>query len=372
MVKQYLDHCKAILTSKYTKFKEGSKGVPIISLFGYQNEYDLDDGFPLLTTKKMGIKTIAHELIWFMKGESNIKYLVDNNVLIWNTDAFNHNLEKMANEGIFQKGLVKYSQDWYGAMEEYVQRIKENEEFAERWGDLGPVYGSQWRKWKSVGENGEVVEVDQFMNILESLRKRPTSKKIILTSWNPGELDRMALEPCHLLFQCNSDGEILDLEMYQRSCDQFLGVPFNIASYSMLTQIVAQQVGLKPRRFIHTFGDSHFYCGDGERATWYKENLEGVKGLKRAVKEAEFFEDYQKVLDWIENSAPKEVDSNGKEREGKNRLDHVPAIIEQLSREPKKLPKLLIEDKPFDELTISDFKLIGYESHPSIRRTMAV
>jgi thymidylate synthase len=369
MVQQYLDHCRDILTSDYSLFKGGSKEVPLISLFGYQNEYDLRHGFPLLTTKKMFVKSLIHELLWFMKGDTNIKYLVDNNVSIWTRDAFNHNLEKMASEGIFPWGLAKYSSDWNKALEDYGQRIKEEDKFAERWGDLGPVYGSQWRNWLSVGENGEVIKVDQFMNVIESLRKKPTSKKIILSAWNPGELKRMALEPCHVLSQFNSDGEILDLQMYQRSCDQLLGVPFNIASYAMLTQIIAQQSDLEPRRFIHVFGDSHFYSGTGERGEWYGKNL---PKLKKLMKEAEFFGNYPKVLDWIENSAPKELDSDGKEREEKNKLDHVTAILEQLSRKPKDLPRMTIAQKPFDELTIDDFNLIGYESHSPIRRAMAV
>jgi thymidylate synthase len=365
MVEQYLEHSRNILTSPYTLFKGGSKEVPLISLFGYQNEYDLNDGFPLLTTKRMATKSLVHELLWFMRGETNIKYLVDNKVPIWTRDAFNHNLEKMVKEGIFPVGLGKYSSDWINALSEYEQRIREDSEFAAKWGELGPVYGSQWRNWTSVDENGKVVKVDQFANVLDSLRKKPTSKKIILTAWNPGQLQEMALEPCHLLFQTNSDGNILDLQMYQRSCDQFIGVPFNIASYSMLTQIIAQQTNLQPRRFIHDFGDSHFYCGTGKRGEWYKENLNELQKMVRSVKKPE---DYLNILSDLRKKLPQEHGIK-KEEEG---YDHVTAILEQLSRKPKKLPRLEIADKPFDKLTADDFKVIGYEHHPFIGRAMAV
>ena len=173
----------------------------------------------------------------------------------------------------------------------------------------------------------------------------------------------MALPPCHVLYQAtaNEEGQ-MDLQLYQRSCDMFLGVPFNIASYAMLTQIIAQQAGLTPRIFVHTFGDSHFYAGDGDRAKWYKENF--LK-LREAIRKAKNPGDYLKVLDWINGSAPAER----KETEGQ---DHVTAIIEQLAREPRKLPTLRIARKDFDKLTIDDFVLEGYDPHPSIRRAMAI
>ncbi len=364
MVKQYLDHSREVFTSGRTDFKGGSKRMGLISLFGYQNEYDLREGFPLLTTKKMGEKVIAHELIWFMSGKSNIKYLVDNKVHIWDDNAFDHNLKGMVNEGIFLEGVKeRYSNDWHKAKEEYVQRIKEDSEFASRWGDLGPVYGSQWRHWGYIDENGEPKKLDQFEEFIDVLTRKPTSKRNIITAWNPGENIRISQPPCHLLIQSNGNEEgQMDLQLYQRSSDMFLGVPFNIASYAMLTQIVAQQAGLKPRSFIHTFGDTHFYCGDGERSEWYGKNL---PELKEAIDRVEFFENYQEVFEWINESAPPER----KETKG---YDHVTAIVEQLSRKPKGLPKLLIADKPYDELTIDDFSLKGYDPHPAIRRAMAV
>lgn len=364
MVKQYLDHSREILVSEHSNFKGGSKGMALISLFGYQNRYDLREGFPLLTTKKMGIKAIAHELIWFMGGESNIKYLVDNGVHIWDDNAFDHNLREMVSEGIFPAStIVRYSQEWKSARDEYVQKVKEDAEFAQRWGDLGPVYGSQWRHWKYVDDKGEVREIDQLKVLIDGLRCKPTGKRHIVTAWQPGEVDGMALPPCHVLYQAtaNEEGQ-MDLQLYQRSCDMFLGVPFNIASYSMLTQIIAQQAGLEPRLFVHTFGDSHFYAGDGDRARWYRRN---ILRLREAIKDAKTPEDYLAILEWINGSA-------SHEREETKGQDHVTAIIEQLAREPRKLPTLKIAKKDFDKLTIDDFVLGGYNPHPSIKRVMAV
>ncbi len=373
MVEQYLEHSKEILTSPYSLFKKGSKGPPLISLFGYQNKYDLREGFPLLTTKRLSFKSIVHELLWFMRGDTNIKYLVDNNVVIWIRDAFNHNLEAMACEGIFSRNMEKYSSDWWKGMEEYEQRVKEDATFAEKWGNLGPVYGAQWRRFRSVDEKGNIIETDQLVNFIETLRKKPTSKKNIVTSWNPGELNRMALEPCHVLFQSSSDGEVLDLQMYQRSCDQFLGVPFNIASYSLLTMIIAQEAGLQPRVFTHTSGDSHFYCGLGKRADWYrdKNNREALIGR---IKKAQTPQDYARILDYLNENLPLPEligEKMGKEFYDAD-YDHVTAIIEQLSRNPRKLPKVEIAKKDFDKLTIDDFKLINYYPHPVIKREMAV
>jgi len=371
MVRQYLDHCKEILTSRYSVVKGGSKEVPIISKFGHQNEYDLGDGFPALTTKRLALKPVIHELIWFMKGSTNLKYLVDNGVSIWTRDGFNHNLEGMVDEGIFPTGLKKYSPGWISALTDYEQRVKEDEDFAMRWGELGPVYGAQWRDWTSVGPDGSVVRVDQLARVVETLRTKPTSKKIILNSWNAGDLSRMALEPCHLMFQVESDGEFLDLQMYQRSCDQFLGVPFNIASYALATQAIAQQVGLRPRRFIHTFGNAHFYGGVGERGDWYrdKDNFAWLQGVVQSVREPA---DYMNVLKDLNRRLPPEVDSEGNVLEGKTSYDHVTAILEQSSREPLALSRMEIADKPLGELEYEDFKWTGYTSHPGIRRAMAV
>ena len=260
MAQQYLDHSKAILTSDRSNFKGGSKESGIISLFGYQNVYDLREGYPLLTTKKMATRSMFHETIWFLRGDTNIKYLEDNNAPVWRPDAFQGNLPGMQKEGIFPEGIAKYSPDWDKAMEEYGQRIKEDPEFAERWGDAGPIYGKQWRRWEYYDhDKGKFVEIDQFKELIDGLRKKPTGKKHIVDSWNPGDTPKMSLPPCHVLYQAtaNEEGE-LELQLYQRSCDQFLGVPFNIASYAAITQVIAQEAEMVPKTFIHTFGDSHF------------------------------------------------------------------------------------------------------------------
>ncbi|MDP2673091.1 MAG: thymidylate synthase [Nanoarchaeota archaeon] len=369
MVQQYLEHSKEILTSDYSGFKWGSKGSGLISLFGYQNSYDLRKGFPLLTTKKMATKSIIHELIWFLKGDTNIKYLEDNNCPIWRGNSFEHNLKGMIQEGIFSENLIKkemkYSPDWDKAMEEYAQRIKENSEFAKKWGEAGPIYGAQWRNWKYFDEDKkEMMELDQLGRVIENMKKNPIGKKHLVSAWNPVDVPKMSLPPCHVMFQMTSNinGE-LDLQLYQRSCDQFLGVPFNIASYAILTQVIAQELDLTPRRFIHTFGDSHFYTGLEKRSDWYRDNL---RELKIRIKNVSKREGYLDVLEWINEKTPSDV--NGIEE----KYDHVTAILEQMSREPKKLPKLTIAKKPFDKLVFEDFKLENYNSEPAIRRSMAV
>ncbi len=366
MVQQYLDHAREILTSDDTLFKGGTKGMGLISLSGYQNKYDLSKGFPLLTTKKMAWKGVVHELLWFMRGESNIKYLVDNNVHIWDDNAFDYNVQEMVGEKIFpESSLSRYSADWQKAKAEYVQRIKEDTNFAARWGDCGDgTYGKQWRHWKYVDKKGDVKEIDQLAQFVETLQKKPTTKKNIVSAWNPAEIyqGNVALEPCHVLYKSSSDGNIMDLHLFQRSCDQFLGVPYNVSSYSMFAIILAQQAGLLPRKFIHTFDDAHFYCGDGARSEWYGENL---GELKKRVREVKHREEYLEVLDWVEKSVPPER----KETEGQ---DHVTAILQQLAREPRPLPTMRIAKKDFDKLTIDDFVLEGYNPHPTIKRAMAV
>lgn len=375
MEEQYLEHSREILISPKTLLKGGSKEVPLISLFGYQNEHNLSDGyFPIPTTKQMAFKAFAHEILWFMRGEHNIKYLVDNKVHIWTRDAFSYNLDSMVQEGVLPSGLVKYSSDWLKAVAEYEQRVKEDSEFAERFGSCGTgTYGMQWRHWKHVNKDGKVNEVDQLARFIETLKRKPKSKKNILSAWNPGEIaeGNVALEPCHMFFQSGSDGEVLDLLMYQRSCDMFLGVPANIEHYSLLTKIIAQEVGLTPRRFIHSFGDTHFYSGLGQRGEWYmnKDNFRKLQDMVRSVRNRE---DYLNVLEDLKRILPLEVDPEGNVLEGEKSYDHVTAIIEQLAREPREPPRLTIAKKPFNKLTIDDFKLEGYNPHPKIQRAMAV
>lgn len=233
-MKQYLDLCKTVLEKGTTKGDRTGTGT--ISYFGHQARYDLADGFPLLTTKRVHLKSILHELIWFISGDTNIKYLVDNGVRIWNEWPYE---------------AFKQSEDYNGeTLDEYVELIKNSKTFADKHGNLGPVYGKQWRDFGGV---------DQLAELIEQIKTNPNSRRLILNAWNPPEVPLMALPPCHLLFQFYVNDGKLSLQLYQRSGDVFLGVPFNIASYSILLLMVAQVTGLEPGEFIHTIGDAHIY-----------------------------------------------------------------------------------------------------------------
>jgi len=298
-MKQYLDLLQKIMDEGADKADR--TGVGTRSVFGVQARFDLADGFPLLTTKKMFLKGIIHELIWFVRGETNIKYLVDNGVGIWN-------------EWPYQKYLVannladkypKYTPEWADKLKEFVENIKNDEAFAKEWGELGPVYGKQWRNFGGV---------DQLMDVISRIKTNPNDRRMIVSAWNPPEIPQMALPPCHLLFQFYvADGK-LSLQMYQRSCDTFLGVPFNIASYSLLLMMVAQVTGLKAGTFVHVYGDLHIYN------------------------------------------------------------NHFDQVKEQLSREPRKLPtmKLNSEVKNIEDFKYEDFTLEGYDPHPVIKAPIAV
>ena len=264
-MKQYLDLLDHVMKNGYRKADRTGTGT--ISVFGYQMRFDLSQGFPLLTTKKIHLKSIVHELLWFLQGSSNIRYLKENGVTIW-------------------------------------------DEWAKPDGDLGPVYGYQWRSWpKSDGSH-----VDQISNIVHSIKQNPDSRRHIVSAWNVADLDKMALPPCHLLFQFYVAGDRLSCQMYQRSCDIFLGVPFNIASYALLTLMMAQSTGLKPGDFIHTLGDAHIY------------------------------------------------------------LNHVDQVTLQLSRTPFASPgmKLNPDVKDIFSFKFADFQLENYQSHPHIKGEIAV
>jgi thymidylate synthase len=238
-MKQYLELCQHILD--HGIYKEDRTGVGVISTFGYQMRFDLSKGFPLLTTKKVHLKAIIHELLWFIKGDTNIKYLVDNDVKIWN-------------EWPYQKYV--HSKDYQGeSLEEFVQKIKTDDDFAKLYGDLGPVYGHQWRQFE--GPNGTVI--DQLEYVLREIKSNPSSRRLIVNSWNAALVDQMALPPCHMMFQFYVNDGKLSCQLYQRSADTFLGVPFNIASYALLTMMIAQVSGLDVGDFVHTLGDVHIY-----------------------------------------------------------------------------------------------------------------
>ncbi len=264
-MQQYLDLLDHVL-EKGTEKKDRT-GTGIISTFGYQMRHDLQDGFPLLTTKKLHIRSIIYELLWFLRGDTNVKYLNDHKVSIWN-------------------------------------------EWADEQGDLGHIYGYQWRSWPTPG--GE--HIDQISRVIDSIRNDPDSRRHLVSAWNPGDLNNMALPPCHVLFQFYVAGGRLSCHLYQRSADLFLGVPFNIASYSLLLMMVAQVTNLKPGEFIHTFGDVHIY------------------------------------------------------------LNHIDQVRLQLTREPRKLPRMKINPSVRDIFRFSyeDFEVTGYDPHPRIRGDISV
>ena len=264
-MKQYLDLLKHVMENGSDKSDRTGTGTR--SVFGYQMRFDLSEGFPLLTTKKLHTKSIIHELLWFLKGDTNIKYLQENGVSIWN-------------------------------------------EWADANGNLGPVYGQQWRSWAT--RDGKTI--DQVSNVIEQIKKNPDSRRLIVSAWNPGDIDKMKLPPCHVLFQFYVQNGKLSCQLYQRSADIFLGVPFNIASYALLTMMVCQVCNLKPGEFIHTFGDAHIYS------------------------------------------------------------NHFDQVMLQVTRIPKKLPSLNMNPliKNIFDFKFEDFSIINYDPHPSIKASVAV
>ncbi len=264
-MKQYLDLLEHVLENGVRK--EDRTGTGTISVFGHQMRFDLQDGFPLLTTKKLHLRSIIHELLWFLKGETNTRYLTENGVRIWN-------------------------------------------EWADDDGELGRIYGYQWRSWTSPGHGN----IDQITRVIDSIKNNPDSRRHIVSAWNVGDLDKMALPPCHILFQFYVADGRLSCQLYQRSADIFLGVPFNIASYAILLKMMAQVTGLKPGEFIHTLGDAHIY------------------------------------------------------------LNHIEQVKLQLTREPRKLPELNInpDRSSIFDFVFEDFKLVNYDPHPHIKGEISV
>ena len=257
---QYLNLAKEIMENGTWKISH-STGVKLKSLFGRQIRFDLSKGFPLLTTKKVFMRGITHELIWFLSGSSNIKYLVDNNVHIWDEWAY-----KKYQWAVKSKKASKLT------YEQFLEKIQKQPSFLKKWGELGPVYGVQWRKWPTFAKNAKgkysgKKEVDQLGWAIEKIKKFPQKKHYIISAWNAGCIYEMSgshdasmvIAPCHTMFHINITGDKLSLLLYQRSADLFLGVPFNIASYAMLTMMLAQITGYKPGEFVHTFGDVHIY-----------------------------------------------------------------------------------------------------------------
>lgn len=247
LLQQILDH---------GVIKGDRTGTGTKSIFGHQSRYDLSAGFPLMTTKKVYMKGIIHELLWFIAGDTNITYLVRNGVNIWNEWPFQNYLIQQG----LTDALPKHGQAWKEALKEFVERIKTDDNFARKWGELGPVYGRQWRNFEGV---------DQLSKALDMIKNAPNSRRIIVSAWNPPEIDEMAkagLPPCHTLFQFYVANNKLSCQLYQRSADVFLGVPFNIASYALLTHMIAQVCGLEVGDFVHTLGDAHLYSNHIDQA----------------------------------------------------------------------------------------------------------
>ena len=301
-MKQYHDLLRHILQNGNKK--DDRTGTGTMSVFGYQMRFDLQKGFPLVTTKKVHMKSIIHELLWFISGDTNIRYLVRNGVNIWNEWPYQNFLRETGRE----KSHPKHSKQWKEKLEYFREYIYEYEDFAEAWGDLGPVYGKQWRNFEGV---------DQLREVVEQIKNNPDSRRHIVSAWNPKEIPVMAksgLPPCHTMFQFYVANGKLSCQLYQRSADVFLGVPFTIASYALLTMMVAQVCELKPGEFIHTFGDAHIYN------------------------------------------------------------NHLKQVNEQLSRDPRPLPKMIINEEVRDLFAFkySDFQLLDYNPHPAIKAPIAV
>ncbi|UXV30913.1 thymidylate synthase [Mammaliicoccus sciuri] len=312
--KAYHDLCKKVLEEGENK--DDRTGTGTISIFGHQMRFDLSEGFPLLTTKKVSFKLIATELLWFIKGDTNIRYLLQYKNNIWNEWAFKKWIESNDYDGpdmtdFGRRSLVddEFNEQYKAQLAIFKDKILNDDDFMIKYGDLGNVYGKQWRGWKD--QDGK--RFDQLKTLIENIKQNPNSRRHIISAWNPTEIDTMALPPCHTLFQFYVKDEKLSCQLYQRSADIFLGVPFNIASYSLLTHLIAKECGLEVGEFVHTFGDAHIY------------------------------------------------------------KNHIDAINEQLSRDSYDAPKLNINtDKSLFDIEYEDLEIDGYESHPSIKAPIAV
>jgi thymidylate synthase len=246
-MQQYLDLVRHI--RDHGVKKEDRTGTGTVSIFGHQMRFDLAHGFPLVTSKKVHLKSILHELLWFIRGDTNIRYLVENGVGIWNDWPYQNWLRETGQD----TSLEMYSPEWRAVMKEFIEKIKTDRDFAAEYGDLGPVYGKQWRNFGGV---------DQLTQLIEDIKSNPDSRRLIVSAWNPQDIPVMVksgLPPCHSLFQFYVVDGKLSCQLYQRSADVFLGVPFNIASYAILTMMIAQVSGLGLGDFVHTFGDAHLY-----------------------------------------------------------------------------------------------------------------
>lgn len=257
---QYLDLIRYVLANGHQKGDRTGTGTK--SVFGYQMRFDLSKGFPILTTKKVPFGLIKSELLWFLRGDTNIRFLLQHKNHIWDEWAFKKWVESaeyqgpdMTNFGHRWLKDPEFKQVYLQEKKSFCQRILEDDDFAQKYGDLGLVYGSQWRKWKT--SQGDTI--DQIANVIQQIKTTPDSRRMIVSAWNPEDVPSMALPPCHTMFQFYVNDGKLSCQLYQRSADIFLGVPFNIASYALLTHMIAHQCGLEPGEFVHTLGDAHIY-----------------------------------------------------------------------------------------------------------------
>ena len=314
-MEQYLNLMRYIKENGVEKGDRTGTGTK--SVFGYQMRFNLQEGFPLMTTKKTAFRLIVGELLWFLKGDTNVKTLIQDNIHIWDEWAFEKWVKSEKYKGPdmtdFGRRAAKdpaFKEIVQQEMKKFCERILADDQFAEEFGDLGPVYGRQWRSWP--GKNGETI--DQLAKLIDQLKTNPDSRRHIITAWNPSEVDEMALPPCHSFMQFYvADGK-LSCQLYQRSADVFLGVPFNIASYALLVHLIARECDLSVGEFVHTLGDAHLY------------------------------------------------------------LNHMDQVDTQLSRTPRTLPKLVLtkEDKSIFDFEIKDITIEGYDPYPKIKADIAV
>ncbi len=334
----------------------------ILGVSSALSSYDMREGFPLVTTKNVPPRLPFEEVLWKLRGEKNVRPLVERDIHIWDANAFDRYLK---NQGLKDK-IPKHSLEWNEEFVKYQSRIKTDAEFAEMAGDLGPVYGYQWRHGFH-RQDGK--EIDQLKNVLESIKSRPGSRYHVLNAWNPSDLPEMALGPCPFWHQFTVYGNNLDLTMVQRSCDVFLGVPFNIAQDAFFANLVAQETGTNPRFFNHSLVNVHSYLGVPPRADFWT-NPENVKEFQNRFNSITKREDY---LDLRESYLTKA----GPEKIGSERKDHIPFILEQLSKEPRPLPQIQLSRGDFFDLINKPVKEIatitGYYPHKwDSRAEMAV